>query len=321
MKHRYELFRESVIVTGTHYSMSSLMGRIIAASPDFNLVHEPLNHRPTLGYATIPTEYWYQYFGQDVSAKVAGQLQDIQFGHGAVRRGVGNLAHIRQPKDFARIAKYMGTGILHGMRPKRAVFKDPFLCFSARHLQENFGLYIVLTVRHPCGFAESLMRRGTGFDFNDFLQEDLLDALPDLAEDIHLFAREEQPVLDQAALLWSVVYSFAKRYYLPHHRTTFIRQEDLALDPAGEVDRVMAHLASTVSPEMESFINENLTAKTPLDFTKKSKSYVKRDSRKTTDKWRNRLTQVEIDHVMERAGESAAFYGYKMDGDSALGAL
>jgi hypothetical protein len=59
-------FSSSVILTDTHYSM----WRIIGTSSMFNLPHEQLTRQPTLGYATVPTDHWYNYFAPPCSNTV-----------------------------------------------------------------------------------------------------------------------------------------------------------------------------------------------------------------------------------------------------------
>lgn len=311
-----QLFSASVIVTGTHYSMSTLVGQIIGLTPDFNLVHEPLNHQPTLGYATVPTDHWYEYFAASQSEALAQGLMDIQFGKHTPTLAAKRLIQARSLKDLARVAKFAKNGLTHCLYRKPAVFKDPFLCFSARHLQERYGMSIILTVRHPCGFAESLSRRGGGFDFMNLLQPALLDALPELANDIERFSYETQPITDQAALLWNVVYGFAMRYYLNDPNTYVVRQEDLASAPKVEVDRLLFALGSERHAKLDNFLEENLNGSVSVDFAEKGTSYVQRNAQKTAIKWKSRLTQDEIEAVMLRVEKIAERYGYTRDGMS-----
>ncbi|MFY0634051.1 MAG: hypothetical protein JXQ91_09565 [Vannielia sp.] len=313
MTSRALLFSNSVIVTGTHYSMSTLMGALLGTSPDFNVVHEPLNHQPTLGYATVPTNGWYDYFDQARSADLASRLRAIQFGEGTVGASIRRLIRVRSSKDVLRCGKFAQTGMRHALRPRRAVFKDPFLCFSARHLQKGYGHYIVLTVRHPCGFAESLMRRGKGFDFRDLLQPALLDALPDLSDDICRFVKEPQTVLDQAALLWTIVNEFAARYYLDHPKSRFVRQEDLVGAPRETALSVFSALGAKEGSKLGAFLELNLKGtprRTETTDADGKGSYIRRDGKKAATKWRERLDPSDIARVMARVGETAAHFGY-----------
>jgi len=60
---------------------------------------------------------------------------------------------------------------------ERPLLKDPIAFFSAEWLARTYGADVVVLIRHPAGFAGSLKRMGSSFDFNDFLgQPDLLRA-------------------------------------------------------------------------------------------------------------------------------------------------
>ncbi|MCB4457234.1 sulfotransferase domain-containing protein [Leisingera sp. McT4-56] len=312
-----DLFSKSVIVTGTHYSMTTLLGRILGASKSFNVVHEPLNHQPPLGYAAVPTNHWYEYFGPDRIEDLGRDLRQIQFGHNLLPQTLRRMSQIRSWHDVLRAGKFARTGALHARHRRRAVFKDPFLCFTSRHLQSHFGLSVVLTVRHPCGFAESLARRGAGFDFNDLLQPQLLADLPEFADEIRHYARSPQPVLHQAALLWRVVYGFADQYLLNDPRTTFVRQEDLAAKPAEEASRIFSFLNARKSEAVDRFMSAALNAKSG-DSARRTPigSYVHRDARSAAMKWRQRLSPEDIEKVMKTAGPAAQRFGYHGNGET-----
>ncbi|NNC60428.1 MAG: hypothetical protein HKO05_10610 [Erythrobacter sp.] len=47
------MLARSVIVTGTHYSTTTLVGALLQTAPEFHLLHEPLNPWPTLSYDSL----------------------------------------------------------------------------------------------------------------------------------------------------------------------------------------------------------------------------------------------------------------------------
>lgn len=304
------LFSESVIVTGTHYSMSTLMGQIIGAHSDFHLVHEPLKHRTTLSHQIIQTETWYEYFNNDRSEELARGLQELQFGKDTLKRTLSAVTHVRGLRDVGRVGKRALTGFGRARLAKRAVFKDPFLCFSARTLQMHHGLNIILTMRHPCGFAESLSRRGEGFDFANLMQPALLDALPEFREDIERFAREPRPIVEQAALLWKVVYGFAEKYYLSDTRTSLVRQEDFVSAAGREVDRVLDLVGVSRTEAVNDFLAASCNPENPVDFSDQGHAYTRRDAEQAAEKWRTRMGPADVDRVMALVGDLAGRFGY-----------
>ena len=94
---------------------------------------------------------------------------------------------------------------------------------------------------------------------------------------------------------------------LSNPRTIVLRQEDLVANPTHEVQRVLDFLEATCTDSIQSFIRLNLEADSG-DFI--GGSYVRRNARAATEKWRERLSAHEIALVMEIAGQVAQAYGY-----------
>ena len=308
MPDRGLLFRQSVIVTGTHYSMSTLTGQILGTAPEFHVIHEPLNAEPTLGYAALAPDHWYEFYDDDRYDTLRNALYNYASGCGIFVNTFSRLPKVRSKRDVLRVGKFALTNLKLLQRPRRVVFKDPFLAFSASQLQDKDDLYAVICVRHPCGFAESLKRRGKGFDFTDLAaQPALMEAVPDIASDIQRFATTKQPLVAQAALLWRAVYGFAAERMLNNPRTSVLRQEDMAADPVLETDRIFSAVGATRTRKVDEFLRNSLSAQAS-DFT--GKSYTKRNARDTANKWRERLPPDEIATVMQISGSVPALYGY-----------
>lgn len=302
------LFARSVIVTGTHYSATTLVGRMLECAPEFHLLHEPTNAAPTLGFDSTDPPHWYEFYDADRHDELRAALTRYLTAEGFVGEVARRFLRIRQPRHVLEVGRYVERKLPFLRARKPAIFKDPFLAFSARTLQQADGLKVVLTVRHPCGFAESFARKVGVFDFSDFLQPALLEALPEEAETIARFAREPQPELEQAALLWRVVYGFAARYLLDDPRTHVVRQDDLALDPDASLDALLAFLGVPRNPAFDAFIEENLRAEA-ADFSGKG-SYYKRNAKETLGKWRERLGPGQQASVRAMTEEVAARFGY-----------
>lgn len=306
-----QLFAQSVVVTDTHYSTTTLMGAILGCSSHFHVVQEPLNAEPTLGFHSLAPVQWYHYdYDEGYPALRAGLIGAMRGAPPLWRNVVERAAKIRSRHDVLRVAKYTATNLRLRIQPRPAVFKDPFLAFSAASLQGEDGLKVVLCLRHPCAFAESLRRRDAGFDFANQLQPALLETLPDLADDIRLFAQKPQSLLEQAALLWRVVYQFAAETYLDDPRSVTMRQDDLVAAPQSEVARLFDGLGLAQEPAVEQFVQEALNAGASADFAGVGGSYVHRDGQQTLNKWHERVTPEEMVLVRRRVGPVAERYGY-----------
>ena len=69
---------------------------------------------------------------------------------------------------------------------------------------------VIVLVRHPAAFAGSLKRRQSAFLFEDFLEQERLWAmkLAPFSEPIKEMTRKQHSVVEQAALLWSCLYTW-----------------------------------------------------------------------------------------------------------------
>src|SRR5207253_2849513 len=99
-------------------------------------------------------------------------------------------------------------------RRSRPLLKDPLAVFSAPWLATRFGTRNVVMIRHPGAFAASLQANQWMHPFADFLaQPELMgDLLEPFARDVMRFAHRPPDVIDQAVLLWRMIYSVVRTY-------------------------------------------------------------------------------------------------------------
>lgn len=303
-----QLYRASVIVTGTHYSATTLVGRMLECASEFHLLHEPLNAQPTLGYDSLAPEHWYEFYDEARYPQLRAALIRYLTAQGFAGEVARRALRIRRPRQLLEVGRYVERKLPFLRQAKPVIFKDPFLAFSARTMQREDGLKVVLTVRHPCGFAESLARKTGNFAFTDLLQPALLEALPGEADLIAKFAHEEQSPLEQAALLWRLVYGFAAQYLVDDPRTHVVRQDDLALEPDATLDALLAFLGIARNARFDAFIEDNLRAEA-TDYSGKG-AYYRRNAKETLGKWRERLDAGDQARIMAIAGPYAGRFGY-----------
>lgn len=304
------LLARSVLVTGTHYSMTTLVGRLVAASGAFHLLHEPANAQPTLSYASIKPARWYEYYDAAQVGPLLAFLDNAIRGEGLGAELARRAASIRSPRHAVQLARFVQRTLPMRLVRKPAVIKDPFLIFSAHSLQQAIAMRVVLTVRHPCAFAESFIRAGKGFDFGDLLQPALLDTIPQEAKLIEQFARTPADLPDQAAALWRIIYGYAARYLVPHHRTLVIRQPDLIENTQHAASELLdfCEAGGTASLSFDRFLKDALGAH-GTDFAP-GQDYVRRNGRATLDKWRRRLQQDMIGRIRINTEEVAQQFGF-----------
>jgi hypothetical protein len=302
------LLARSVIVTGAHYSATTLVGSLLHTAPEFHLLHEPLNPQPTLSYDSLRPPNWYEYYDDSRWRELHDGLAKMFRRNHVLPEFAARLAQARTTRELGQALRYAERKLPFLFRPKPAIIKGPFFSFSAFTMQQRAGCKIVLSLRHPGAFVESVVRKARGFTFADLARQPaLLAMLPENADAILLHAREQRSPAEQAALLWKVVHGFAARYLLPDPRTTTVQQEEFVNSLEATADRLLAFAGGTKSAATRRFLRHNFTAEAGEGDPA---SYIRRDPQMAMTKWRSRLSSEEIALVRSLTEEIAAAFGY-----------
>jgi hypothetical protein len=283
-----------ILVTGAHRSGTTWVGKMLAADADTAYLSEPLNvlHRP--GVYRAPVKHWYTYILEENEAPYLPAFRElIDFNYHLL----AELRAIRARRDFLRMLRDFGKfymGSMHGQRP---LLKDPFAVFSAPWFAERLDCRVVVTVRHPAGFASSLKRLNWPFDFRNLLDQPLLmrDHLePDRAE-MEQMAPDD--LLGQAALLWRVIYRTVHRLHKQHPEFIVVRHEDLARDPVPGYRDLYRNLGLDYTPQVERIILASSSSGNPVESSRKKIHSVKIDSRANIDSWRKHINAGEAGRI------------------------
>ncbi|MBI1855279.1 MAG: sulfotransferase [Chloroflexi bacterium] len=276
-----------ILVTGAHRTGTTWVGKMLTADEDTAYVSEPLNvlHRP--GVFRAPVRHWYTYINKENEAEYLpafNELLDFDY------HLWDEIRAVRSRKDFLRMGRdfhifYVGS--LHG---QRALIKDPFAVFSLPWFAERLNCQVVVTVRHPAGFAGSLKRLNWSFDFHDLLDQPLLmrDHLEPYRADMQSVAADD--VIGQAALLWTMIYRVvhSTRERLPSIRV--VRHEDLSLDPLAGYRQLYGELGLNITARVEQTILNSSSSENPAQLSKNKTHSVKLDSRANMDNWKKHLS-------------------------------
>ncbi|MCS3937066.1 hypothetical protein GGP80_003074 [Salinibacter ruber] len=160
-------------------------------------------------------------------------------------------------------------------------------------------------IRHPAGFAGSLKKKEWTFPFRDLLAQDRLmeEHLSPFAEEIETFANTGQDVVDQAALLWTVLYTVVSAHQDQHPEWTFLRHEDVARQPADIFESLYDRFGLCFTDSIQAEIKAHSEASGGDD------DRLRRNSRAVVRNWERRLTPSEIKRVRGRTEPVASeFY-------------
>jgi hypothetical protein len=307
-----------VLVTGSHRSGTSWTAAVLASSPGVALVREPSDtlYRPRWLRRALPHQF--HYITHENEDRFAGDF-DRMF---ALRYPLGQFLELQNRAERREFAVQRRRA-RHARRERhRVVCKDPMGVFSAAWLAERYAARVVVCIRHPAAFVSSLLRLDWRFDFANWLQQPLFmrDCAGRYAEDIERYAGQPAALIDQAIVLWKVIYARVAWYRETFPQWTFVRHEDLAREPARLFPLLFAACDLALTDEARAFLAANSAASNPGDVPTEEWFSIRRNSAVAWRTWRHRLAADQIAYVRERTEEAASVF-YGADAWSAPGGL
>jgi hypothetical protein len=283
-----------ILVTGSHRSGTTWVGKMLAADADTAYISEPLNvlHRP--GVFRVPVKNWYTYIADENGADYLpafNELLNFQY------HTLLEIKSLRSLKDFLRMGRDFRIFFNGSMRGQRALIKDPFAVFSTPWFAKQMNCRVVITARHPAGFAGSLKRLGWNFDFGNFLNQPLFMRDHLEADRAAMESMPRDDIVGQAALLWRIIYRFVHRTSNLFPQFEVARHEDLSLDPIGGFQALYQSLDLDFTERVKNIIQNSSNSENPAKLARNKTHSVKLDSRASLDNWKKILSPDEVSRV------------------------
>ena len=294
-----------ILVTGAHRTGTTWIGRMLAAEDGVAYISEPLNvlHRP--GVFAAPVRYWYTYITPENEASFLPAFHEVlDYDYHLL----AELRSIRSRKDLLRMIRDFHSFFIGSMQGERPLLKDPFAVFCAPWFAERLGCQVVITVRHPAGFASSLKRLGWSFDFKDLLDQPLLmrDYLEKDRADMEKMPPDD--IVGQASLLWRMIYRVVHSTRKAHPDFQIVRHDDFSRDPVARFRELYTSLGLSFTPRAEQAILKSSSSENPNELARNKTHSVKLDSRANMENWKKRLSPEEIKRIRDITGEVTALY-------------
>jgi hypothetical protein len=294
-----------ILVTGTHRSGTTWVGKMLAADALTAYISEPLNvlHRP--GVFRVKVNHWYQYVCEENGDEFLPAFQDLlEFDYFLW----DEIRSLRSRKDFLRMGHDFLIFYNGLMRGQRALLKDPFAVFSTPWFAKHLKCKVVITVRHPAAFASSLKRLNWPFDFQDLLDQPLL--MRDHLERyrVEMQSIKSDDVIGQSALLWKMIYRSVHATCELNPDFIIVRHEDLSRDPVSGYRDLYQLLDLEFTARVEKKILNSSSSENPAELSRKKVHGFKLDSRANIDIWKKRLSVEEIDRIRKMTEETSAHY-------------
>ncbi len=300
-----------ILVTGSHRSGTTWVGRLLSRSPFVAYIHEPFSvtDAPGPGICNVRFRHWFTYVTGANEARYYGPLRRmVELKYDLL----GALASVRSRKalksvwaEYKQFATYRQKGYV-------PLIKDPIAFFSAPWLAERFAMHTVVLIRHPAAFVSSVKKLNWRHPFDHFLEQDLLmnEVLYPFEAQVRAFARKEQEIVDQAILLWRMIHHTAHHYRQMHDDWIFVRHEDLSRHPLQGFRELCEQLNLPFTPAVEQAIQDYTGARNPHDPDAPvgSEHTLRRNSEENIYNWRRRLTRGEIDKIRSEVDDVSRFF-------------
>jgi hypothetical protein len=274
---------------------------MLALAPQYVYVHEPFNvdhpHEPDF-------HRWYEYITEASHPAHRESIRQIFTLRYPVVQGIQNANGSGQLKTHIR--NFLMYGVQRWSN-RSALVKDPIALLSAEWIAKECEVDILVMIRHPAAFAGSLKVKGWTFPFEDLLSQAQLidDHFEDYIDDIKDFAKNEYDVVDQAALLWTLLYSVVRTYQHRHLDWIYLRHEDVARNPVATFESLYDTFGLDFTDSIRREVESHSKSSAGEDD-------LHRDSSAVIRNWTERLTASEIDRVRRRTDPVAAHF-YSQD--------
>ena len=309
-----------ILVTGAHRSGTTWVGRMLSADRNTAYISEPLNvlHRRGVYHTNVP--HWYQYITEENEEQYLPAFQQLLNFRYHLFSELGSL---RSRKDLLRMGRDLFAFMNGKLRGQRPLLKDPFAVFSTPWFAQKLNCQVVITIRHPAGFASSLKRLNWPFDFHDLLNQPMLmrDHLETDRTDMESMQADD--IVGQSALLWRMIYRSVHttlqhgerktnnlqgdaRSLFPHFK--IVRHEDLSLDPVTGYKSLYESLGLTFDEKARDTILNSSSSENPTELSKKKVHSVKLDSRANLNNWKKHLSIEEITRIRKMTGDVSHFF-------------
>lgn len=298
-----------ILVTGSHRSGTGWVGSMIAASPSRPVAYlwEPFSPLARPGIRDVPFDRWFQYVceeNQSVYEPGLRRMLAYDYRWGAEARA------LRSPKDVGRAVRDASRFRRHRADRARPLLKDPIALFSSEWIADRFDADVVVLIRHPAAFVDSIVRRHLRHPFEDFEEQPLLlrDLLDPFREQIRAFARTERPILDQGILLWRLLHHAIAAFRARRPTWLFVRLEDLGVDPMARFSEIFAHVDIPLDDRVRERIHRHSDASNPDRITDMASTM--RNSAEAVRSWTRSLSRDDVARIRDGVEPLAsAFYG------------
>jgi len=304
--------RKPILITGSIRSGTTWVGKILGASHSVAVIIEPFNKLHRMGTFGYHWQYQYTYITEENEADIARTLQNtlnLKYDIWA------QIKSIRCPRNVAGfIRDFVKFNYWRYISHPRVLLKDPIAIFSAPWLAKTFHMDVIVLIRHPAAFAWSYKRIREPNRFADFCAQKKLmnDLLYPFEKEIFEFQHNKHDLIDEAILMWRIVYSVVDKFRQEHPQWIFKRHEDFSLRPVEEFRDIFSRLGLNFSSRIQKAIQKTTNSSNPTEAPNGVLHSLRRNRRRNRRKnimtWHKRLTAEEIRRIRNGTEDIAPLF-------------
>jgi Sulfotransferase family len=288
-----------ILITGSHRSGSTWVGKMVAASREVGYLQEPFHpcHDPGLFQASIDL---FNIYIQDHNAAryEAATRNLLKFRYSPLAR----MAGPRGLRDAGASILFAACHFRYRLERRRPLLKDPLALFSAEWLADRFNAQVVVLVRHPAAFANSLAKANWRYPFDNLLKQPRLmeDHLSGFRRDIEHMVRHGDDIVGEAILIWRITHHVIAGYQRRRPDWLIFRHEDLSRDPVRSFAPIFQYLGLDYGVRVQQFIDDCTRFGNPVERPSEQwPAFARLDSRRNVNRWAERLSPLDIARVKE----------------------
>jgi hypothetical protein len=296
--------RRPILVTGTHRSGTTWVGRMLTLSRQAHYIHEPFASMYERAWADPPPTTRYLYLRAGQPSTLEADLDRITglrppWMHVARRAGgARNALRLSQEALQVAVARRRGA---------RALIKDPFALLLAEWISARSQADVIVLVRHPAAFVSSVKRLGWRARTDHLLgQPDLMaDHLEPFRDALERDRRGELDIIDHACVVWCALNTVVASYAQRHPDWCVTRYEDLAEDPVRAFGNLYRWTGQDWTPRVAARIVKENAPRHGSEVADGSGGGTRRHSRGAMWTWLDRLTPEEVARVQAATSDVA----------------
>jgi hypothetical protein len=299
------MMKRNILVTGTHRSGTTFLGKMLSSSYNVGSVIEPFNFDS--GVEGIDS--WFLHINNDIEEHKKYREIVTNLIHGKAKfKKIQMFNKYNNPIDDNRLIRKITHSLVHSrshlsyltstLSPfvNHLVYKDSNACLSSEYFHKYCGFDVLVMIRHPAAFCASIARLNWNFNF------DYISTQKNLCIEHNLFPLLElesklSTKIEKHALLWMILNKVLFEYLSRNKSMIPIKHEDLSMDPVNQLKSIFDQLQLNYTNKIERTIKKYTSSSNPIHPKGNNVHDLKRYSKKNIKRWKNILTQSEVEKI------------------------